>query len=100
MNALGLAFAIGTWLYEMQPVGPMVGMPVEEFIRDYQRAGHHGTVEALNIDTREGSATASLYDVMQYPTIMVTRQDGSIVRSWEGKSLPLQNEVAAYAYNG
>ena len=75
------------------------GRLVEDFIRDYQRAGHSGSIEPLNIDTREGSAMASLYDVMQYPTIMVTRQDGSVIRSWEGDSLPLQNEVAAYAFN-
>ena len=74
------------------------GRRVEDFIRDYQRAGHSGTIEALNIDTREGSATASLYDVMQYPTILVARQDGSIVRSWQGDTLPLQNEIAAYAF--
>ena len=76
------------------------GRLVEEFIRDYQRAGHSGVIEALSVDTREGSAMASLYDVMQYPTILVTRQDGSIIRSWQGDSLPLQNEVAAYAYAG
>ena len=75
------------------------GRLVEEFIRDYQRAGHHGTIEALNIDTREGSAVATLYDVMQYPTIIVTSHDGTIIRSWEGEALPLQNEVAAYAFN-
>jgi uncharacterized protein YbbC (DUF1343 family) len=75
------------------------GRVVEEFIRDYKRAGRNGEIEALNIDTREGSAMASLYDVMQYPTVMVVRNDGSILRSWEGKILPLQNEVAAYAYS-
>ena len=75
------------------------GRVVEEFIRDYKRAGHNGEIEAFNIDTREGSSMASLYDVMQYPTVMVTRSDGSVLRSWEGKLLPLQNEVAAYAYS-
>ena len=76
------------------------GRLVEEFIRDYQRAGHSGTIEALNIETRDGSAIASLYDVVQYPTIMIVRQDGSVIRTWEGNLLPLQNDVAAYAYAG
>lgn len=75
------------------------GRLVEEFIRDYQRAGHSGTIEALNVDTREGSQLAATYDVVQYPCLMVVRQDGSVVRSWEGETLPLQNEVAAYAYS-
>lgn len=75
------------------------GRICEEFVRDYQRNGHSGHIDAVNIDTREGSATASLYDVMQYPTLLVTRDDGSVVRSWEGALLPLQNEVAAYAFS-
>lgn len=75
------------------------GRIVEEFIRDYQRAGHSGKIEALNIDTREGSALATLYDVVQYPSIMVIREDGSVVRAWQGETLPLQNEIAAYAYS-
>lgn len=75
------------------------GRIVEEFIRDYQRAGHSGRIEALNIDTRDGSAMAALYDVVQYPSIMVTRDDGSIVRAWQGDPLPLQNEIASYAFS-
>jgi hypothetical protein len=31
---LALVLAIGSWLYAMRPIGPMVGMPVEAFIRD------------------------------------------------------------------
>jgi hypothetical protein len=42
---------------------------------------------------------ASLYDVVQYPSIMVVRDDGGIVRAWQGDVLPLMNEVASYAYN-
>lgn len=75
------------------------GRIVEEFIRDYQRAGHNGRIEAINIDTREGSAMAALYDIVMYPSIMVTRDDGSIVRAWQGDVLPLQNEIASYAFS-
>ena len=75
------------------------GRIVEEFIRDYKRAGHSGEIEALNIDTREGSEKARTYDVVQYPTVMVMRNDGQILRSWEGEILPLQNEVASYAFS-
>lgn len=75
------------------------GRICEEFVRDYQRNGHSGQIEAMHIDTREGSAAASLYDIVQYPTLLITRNDGSIVRTWEGELLPLQNEVAAYAFS-
>ena len=75
------------------------GRLVEEFIRDYQRAGHNGRMEALNIDTRDGAAMASVYDVVEYPSIIVIRDDGSILQAWQGSQLPMQNEVAAYAYS-
>jgi hypothetical protein len=31
---LSLVVAIGSWVYALRPVGPMVGMPVEAFLRD------------------------------------------------------------------
>lgn len=73
------------------------GRLTEEFIHDYQTTHQSDHLEVLNIDTREGSATATLYDVVQYPAILVVQNDGSIQRSWEGETLPLMDEVAAYA---
>jgi hypothetical protein len=73
---------------------------VEEFIQNYRDHHSTGRLEALNVDGREGSATASLYDVMQYPTILALANDGSVLHSWEGDMLPLSDEVAAYAYSG
>lgn len=70
---------------------------VEDFMRDFERqAGSSARTEVLNLDTREGAATASLYDVVQYPGLLVTTDDGQMVRSWEGNMLPLMNEVASY----
>lgn len=31
---LALMIAVVSWAYALRPVGPMVGMPVEEFVRD------------------------------------------------------------------
>lgn len=73
------------------------GRITEEFIHDFQRRHQGERVEVLNIDTREGSATASLYDVMQYPAILVLQDNGYVSRVWEGSSLPLMDEVASYA---
>jgi hypothetical protein len=75
------------------------GRLVEEFIRDFQSTHRDERLEILNIDTREGSAMASLYDVVQYPAILVVQSDGYLQRSWEGDNLPLMNEVASYARN-
>jgi hypothetical protein len=73
------------------------GRAVEEFIHDFQRRHTEDRLEILNVDSRDGSAMATLYDVMQYPAILVVQDNGSVQRSWEGASLPLMDEVASYA---
>jgi len=72
------------------------GRLIEEFVHDYQQRHQATHLEVLSIDTREGSAMATLYDIMQYPAILVVQNDGSVQRSWEGDSLPLMDEVASY----
>lgn len=73
------------------------GRMVEEFVREFKSRNNQERVELLDIDTRDGSATASLYDVMQYPAIMVLRIDGAVQKVWTGEQLPLIDEVASYA---
>jgi hypothetical protein len=73
------------------------GRIVEEFIHDFQRRHPSERLEVLNIDSRDGSAMASLYDIMSYPAVLVVQDDGYVQRSWEGDSLPLMDEVASYA---
>ena len=75
------------------------GRLVEEFIHNYQSNYGSANFDVLNIDSRDGNAAASLYDVMQYPAILALREDGQLLRAWEGDTLPLMNEVAAYAYS-
>lgn len=75
------------------------GRRTEEFIRDYQSRHADGHVEVLNIDSREGGAVATLYDIVQYPAILALQTDGSAHKIWQGDTLPLLDEVAAYAYS-
>lgn len=70
---------------------------VEIFIHDFKARNRDVRLEVLDIDTREGSATASMYDMMQQPSIIIMRDDGSLISSWQGERLPLIDEVAAYA---
>jgi hypothetical protein len=74
---------------------------VEEFVRDLQR--QHDVdekhLQVLDIDSREGSATASLYDVMTNPAILVIGDDGHYVKNWDGVPLPLMQEVAGYTFS-
>jgi hypothetical protein len=70
---------------------------VEEFAHDFQTRHNIGKkLELLSLGSRDGAATASLYDVMAYPAILVLADDGSIINSWEGDALPLMDEVAGY----
>ncbi len=75
------------------------GRLIEEFIHEYQTRHSADHLEVLSIDTREGSATATLYDVMMYPAILVLQTDGYVQKIWQGEALPLLDEVAAYARN-
>ena len=73
------------------------GRLIEDFIHDYQQRHQPAHLEVLSIDTREGSATATLYDIMQYPAILIVQADGGVQKVWQGDTLPLMDEVAAYA---
>lgn len=69
---------------------------IEQFIHDFQAEHQSQHLEVLSIDTREGSATATLYDIMSYPAILVLQTDGYVQKIWQGDALPLMDEVAAY----
>ena len=71
---------------------------VEEFIREFERRHDQGyRLEVISIDSRDGSATASLYDILQHPAILVLADNGSVQQSWVGDSLPRIADVVAYA---
>ncbi len=69
---------------------------VEEFIHNFQDRHTDHRLEVLDIDSRDGSATASLYDVMTHPAVLVLQDDGYLQKSWIGDSMPLIDEVVAY----
>lgn len=75
---------------------------VEEFLRDLQHEHDldRGSLEILDVDSRDGIAMASMYDVMSAPAIIVTDNIGSYIKSWIGEELPLMGEIAAYTYAG
>jgi hypothetical protein len=73
------------------------GRIIEDFVREFQARHIANRLEVINIDTREGMATATLYDIMQYPAILVLQNNGYLHKLWEGDQLPLLDEVASYA---
>ena len=74
------------------------GRSVEEFMDALKRRNDRIKIESVNIDSREGSAIASIHDIMQYPAVMVTQDNGSVHKIWMGSEVPpLLDEVIAYA---
>lgn len=71
---------------------------VEEFITTYKRWHESEKLDVISYDSREGSAMASLYDIMTQPAILALRDDGSVLKIWTGDTLPLMDEVASYTF--
>lgn len=74
------------------------GRKTEEFIHEFQRRYPQHRVEVLNIDQRDGDATAALYDITRYPGILAVRDDGTMSMLWQGEDLPTIDEVAGYLH--
>jgi len=70
---------------------------VETFVRDFEHRHNPGNaIELVSVNTRDGSATASLYDIWSFPAIIVVAEDGKMMNVWQGQPLPLMDEVAGY----
>jgi hypothetical protein len=78
------------------PQSDHVGL-VEGFVSDFARFKGR-LLEKVSLETREGADLATLYDIMQYPAILVIGPDGKLQRAWQGGVLPLMDEVESYMH--
>ena len=69
--------------------------PVREFMREYERRTGR-ELETLSPDTPDGAHMCRMYDIVEYPTMLATSHDGSLLQLWRGLPLPLINEVSYY----
>lgn len=68
---------------------------VESFLRDFlHRTGKE--LPVVDIDTPDGIAKCRLYNVMSYPAIIATDNDGRELQRWDGELLPQISEVSYY----
>ena len=70
---------------------------VEEFIHDFGRWHPEASIEVQDVDSREGMAIATLYDVLGHPAVLALKEDGQLVQCWQGDNLPLMDEIAYYS---
>lgn len=68
---------------------------VEEYARDFEKNRGH-SLELISLETVEGANIAKLYDIVRYPALLAMRDDGQLLKNWEGDGLPLMDEVAGY----
>ncbi|MFZ2544820.1 MAG: hypothetical protein WAW80_02490 [Candidatus Saccharimonadales bacterium] len=68
---------------------------VDEYLRDFQRRTARA-IDVVNPDTRDGVEICNLYDVVEYPTIIATNEDGKMRNMWRGLPLPTIDEVSYY----
>lgn len=68
---------------------------VTDFLREYARRTGR-TLEAVDPDTPEGSHLCRMYDVVEYPTVLATSDNGTLLQMWRGLPMPLINEVSYY----
>ena len=68
---------------------------IEDYARDFERQ-RGKPIELVSLDTVEGADMARLYGVVQYPVLMAIRDDGQLMKDWQGDHLPLMDEVAGY----
>lgn len=68
---------------------------IEEFAHSMKMQSGQD-IELVSLETIEGSSMAELYDITQYPAVIVRKDDGAMQKMWQGETLPLVNEVVSY----
>ncbi|HEU5187270.1 MAG TPA: hypothetical protein VFT87_02080 [Candidatus Saccharimonadales bacterium] len=68
---------------------------VEEYLRDF-KAQTGKDIPMLDVDSPEGAEVCTLYDIVQYPAILATDNEGRVQNIWVGDNLPTISEVSYY----
>jgi hypothetical protein len=69
---------------------------VQEFVHEFTRIHPDTKVELMDAASVEAEDLAKVYDIVQYPTLLVLAEDGTMQNMWSGPTLPLMNEVLGY----
>lgn len=71
----------------------------ENFKREYESRHYGQKVELISLETQAGAEMARVYDIVRYPAILVSDNNGSLLQMWQDQPWPLIDEVYAYAQN-
>lgn len=70
---------------------------VEEYAHEFARQNGQ-SLELVSLESRDGAATASMYDIVRYPAILAINEQSELQKMWQGPVMPLMNEVAFYTH--
>ena len=69
---------------------------VNEYVREFKRQTSR-SIELVDVDSVQGIEVAKLYDIMQFPAILVFRNDGQFIQSWiDRDKWPTISELSFY----
>jgi len=72
------------------------GGVVEDYARDFERHSPGKKLDLVSLETIEGSEMAKLYDVVRYPAVLATADDGHLLQLWQEDTLPLMRDLDYY----
>jgi len=69
---------------------------VIDYLRDFERQTGK-TLNVIDPESSEGASLCRTYDVVEYPTIVATDNNGIMQQMWRGLPLPTISEISYYA---
>lgn len=69
---------------------------VVEFLHDFEKRTTR-QIETIDPSSATGAEFCRLYDVVEYPSVVATSNDGQLLHMWRGLPMPLIDEVSYYA---
>lgn len=67
----------------------------EEYVHNFGQVSTV-SIELESLETKDGAATATLYDIVSYPALLILDEQSRLQKVWQGDQLPLMDEVAGY----
>ena len=69
---------------------------VLDYLQDFKRQTGRD-LATLDPDTAEGADICRTYDIVEYPSVLATSDDGVLQNMWRGLPLPTISELSYYA---
>jgi hypothetical protein len=72
---------------------------VEEYLDDFRRQYPNLEIEVLDAESVEGVNKSAVYDILEYPALVVVDRDNTLQNMWLGKMLPQKQEIVSYLFS-